>query len=142
MSWRQLPSEVVDDVTFYRDTVEVGPVTAPLGGGEARNRRYTGIKALMVAVLEDGLRCYFSPVGPIRTEAEYWATNGRRDWPFCFNTVCEMLDLDAGAVRTAMLRMRAQYASQRRVRRRSRPNVRQPGQIGFPTGRSAPRAER
>ena len=46
-----------------------------LGGGEPRSAQYTGTKALMLAILEDGIRSYLSPVGRIRNEAEYWVTS-------------------------------------------------------------------
>ena len=48
-----------------------------LGGGEPRSAQYTGTKALMLAILEDGIRSILSPVGRIRNEAEYWIKSGR-----------------------------------------------------------------
>src|SRR5512145_2409662 len=50
---------------------------ASLGGGESRSSQYTGTKALMLAVLEDGIRSYLSPVARIRSEAEYWISTTR-----------------------------------------------------------------
>jgi hypothetical protein len=50
---------------------------ASLGGGESRSSQYTGTKALMLAVLEDGIRSYLSPVARIRAEAEYWIASAR-----------------------------------------------------------------
>lgn len=83
----------------------------------------------VLAVLEDALRCYWSPVDRVRIEAAHWAANTRRDSPFCFPTVCEMLGLDAEAVRLAMAQKRAVYASPRRALRRSRPNVRRASRV-------------
>jgi hypothetical protein len=121
--------ELVEDVRLQTDGVDTNWMTMPIGGGEPRRQRHTGIKALMLAVLEDALRCYWSPVDRIRSEAEYWATNTRRDSPFCFPTVCEILGLDAEAVRAAMAQRRAVYASPRQALRRSRPNVRRASRV-------------
>jgi hypothetical protein len=100
-----------------------------LGGGESRSAQYTGTKALMLAILEDGIRSYLSPVGRIRSEAEYWVTAGRQRSPFSFMVVCETLGLEPEAVRTALERMRIRNVSPRRAIRRSRPNVRRTGRI-------------
>lgn len=100
-----------------------------LGGGEPRSAQYTGTKALMLAILEDGIRSYLSPVGRIRTEAEYWVTAARQTSPFCFTVVCETLGLEPDAVRRALERLRARNVSPRRAIQRSRPNVRRSGRI-------------
>jgi hypothetical protein len=106
-----------------------------LGGGESRSAQYTGTKALMLAILEDGIRSYLSPVARIRNEAEYWVKTGRQRSPFCFTVVCETLGLEPDAVRTALERMRARNVSPRRALGRSRPNVRRTGRlVGRRTG--------
>ncbi len=101
----------------------------PLGGGEPRSAQYTGTKALMLAILEDGIRSYLSPVGRIRNEAEYWVTSSRHRSPFCFTVVCETLGLEPEAVRVALDRLRAKNVSPRRALGRSRPNVRRTGRL-------------
>lgn len=100
-----------------------------LAGGEPRAAQYTGTKALMLAILEDGIRSFLSPVGRIRTEAEYWVKSGRQRSPFCFTVVCETLGLEPDAVRTALERLRERNVSPRRVLGRSRPNVRRTGRL-------------
>lgn len=100
-----------------------------LSGGESRGTEYTGTKALMLAVLEDGIRSYLSPVSRIRSEAEYWVTAKKQRSPFSFNVVCETLGLEAEAVREALERMRAKNLSPRQAIRRSRPNVRRNGRM-------------
>ena len=101
-----------------------------LGGGESRaSAQYTGTKALMLAILEDGIRSFLSPVGRIRSEAEYWVRAGRQRSPFCFTVVCETLGLEPDAVRAALERLRARNVSPRRAIGRSRPNVRRTGRI-------------
>jgi hypothetical protein len=106
-----------------------------LGGGEPRSAQYTGTKALMLAILEDGIRSYLSPVGRVRTEAEYWVKTGKQRSPFSFTVVCETLGLEPDAVRAALDRLRARNVSPRRVLGRSRPNVRRTGRlVGRRTG--------
>jgi hypothetical protein len=100
-----------------------------VGGGESRSAQYTGTKALMLAILEDGIRSYLSAVGRIRSEAEYWVKNGRQRSPFSFTVVCETLGLEPDAVRVALERLRANNVSPRRAIGRSRPNVRRTGRI-------------
>jgi hypothetical protein len=80
----------------------------PLAGGEPRMGEYTGTKALMLAVLDNGIRSYLGPAGRIRTEAEYWVNGGDRRSPFSFTVVCETLGLEPDAVRGALRRGRPQ----------------------------------
>jgi hypothetical protein len=108
---------------------------ASLGGGESRSSQYTGTKALMLAILEDGIRSYLSSVSRIRSEAEYWIDSGRQRSPFSFMVVCETLGLEPDAVRAALKRLRAKNVSPRRAIARSRPNVRRTGRlVGRKTG--------
>jgi len=102
---------------------------ASLGGGESRSGQYTGTKALMLAILEDGIRSYLSPVTRIRGEAEYWVSSSRQRSPFSFTVVCETLGLEPDAVRAALRRLREKNVSPRRALGRSRPNVRRSGRI-------------
>jgi len=100
-----------------------------LGGGESRTTQYTGTKALMLAILEDGIRSFLSPVGRVRSEAEFWVRSVRNRSPFSFHGVCETLGLEPGAVRVALDRLRAKNVSPRRALGRSRPNVRRTGRL-------------
>lgn len=100
-----------------------------VGGGESRTAQYTGTKALMLAVLEDGIRSYLSPPGRIRTEAEYWVTAKQHRSPFSFPSVCETLGLEPQAVRASLERLRARNVSGRKILGRHRPNVRRTGRL-------------
>lgn len=115
-------------ISFGRDfglrDLDLDPRGGTLSGGESRSTEYTGTKALMLAVLEDGIRSYLSPVGRIRSEAEYWITAKKQRSPFSFSVVCETLGLEAEAVREALERMRQKNLTPRSAIRRSRPNVR------------------
>ena len=103
----------------------------PVGGGEPRSAAYTGTKALMVAVLENGLRSYFSPKVRIRAEAERWVKTRQGRSPFSFTVVCETLGLEPDAVRVALRRLRAnQTLLTEPPIKRSRSNVHHFGRIG------------
>ena len=95
-----------------------------LGGGEPRTSALSGIKGLLLAVLEDGIRSYLSPVKEVRAEAEYWVASGRARSPFCFVVICETLGLEPTAVRHALKHLRSQRVNPGRVLGRTRPNVR------------------
>jgi hypothetical protein len=61
---------------------------------------------LVAAILEDAVCCLTRNAGARRgrrhrelVEARAWFQDERRDWPFAFVNVCELLGLDATAVR-------------------------------------------
>jgi len=78
-----------------------------LGGGETCCPDL-GIKNLMMAVLEGGIREYCSGGGRC-TEAEDWVRSDRRE-AFSFAVVCEILGLEPTAVRQALLRLKEEGA--------------------------------
>jgi hypothetical protein len=89
---------------------------------------FTGIRALMLALLDDAVRAYLGPVPRVRQEAEHWVHHSGRRHVFAFEPVCETLGLEPEAVRAALRNMQ-------RDNRRSRgaadlaplaPNGRQP----------------
>ena len=113
----------LDDDDF--DLTRLQPVT----GGEPRSGQLTGTKALMLAVLEDGIRSYLGGSKIIAQEAEFWIHSHRRQSPFSFVVVCEMLGLDPDAVRKTLKRMKSQHVSPRKALPRARHNVRIPGRV-------------
>lgn len=98
-------------------------------GGESRAAQLTGTKALMLAVLEDGIRCYLGKQRLAARDAEFWITSSRRHSPFSFLVVCEVLGLDADAVRLSLSRMKQVPGSGARLFPRARHNVRVPGKV-------------
>jgi hypothetical protein len=102
---------------------------APVTGGEPRSGQLTGTKALMLAVLEDGIRSYLGNSRIISQDADYWIHSHKRQSPFSFAVVCEMLGLDAEAVRKTLRRMKEQNVSPRKAIPRARHNVRIPGRV-------------
>jgi hypothetical protein len=113
-----------DDVL---DLVRSHPVT----GGESRSGQLTGTRALMLAVLEDGIRCYLGNARIISQEAEFWIFSSppRLRSPFSFNVVCEVLGLDPCAVRTVLKRLKGENVPPRKALPRARHNVRIPGRV-------------
>ena len=114
----------------HRHHVEPGfPPLHSLGAGEPRSAQYTGIKALMLAVLEEGIRNYLGPDARLRRDAAYWMAAAGHRSPFAFGTVCETLGLEPGAVRRALQRLREKDGSFGKEVGRSRPNVRHSGRL-------------
>ncbi|MEK7643358.1 MAG: hypothetical protein AAB372_02830 [Patescibacteria group bacterium] len=70
----------------------------------------SGKQTLMLAVLEDALRAFrdhmTSPSSRLRLlsrEAEEWIRADDCEWPFSFRNVCDVLDVDAVALRESEL---------------------------------------
>lgn len=103
---------------------DVADLSSILGSSAPQASNFSGTKGLLLAVLEDGIRSYLSPVGDVRSEAEYWVNSSRARSPFCFVVICETLGLEPVAVRRALERMRAQDVDPARAIGRTRPNVR------------------
>lgn len=88
---------------FYGDVTDV-----PIVRGALPGRPFHGPKALLFAVLDDGIRCYFSDNPRIRRDAEHWIGDPRGRGPFAFESLCELFSLDANAVRQSLDRLRAE----------------------------------
>lgn len=101
----------------------------PVTGGEPRTGQLTGTKALMLAVLEDGIRTFLGRSRLLASEAEFWIYSHHRQSPFSFSVVCEMLGLDPDAVRKTLKRMKSQNLQPRKAIPRARHNVRIPGRV-------------
>jgi hypothetical protein len=87
------------------------------------------VKRLMMAVLEDALRCFQNnsnaATGPRKrlfAEAEQWLCGETGDGPFSFDTVCETLGIEPDFLRGGLRQWRAQQlagVARRRLARRS-----------------------
>jgi hypothetical protein len=82
--------------------------------GARKDSYVSGEKALMLAVLEDGIRCFQEHLRNPRSnprllskEAEDWIRSDDYDWPFSFNNVCETLGVEPTALRGALLAWKA-----------------------------------
>jgi hypothetical protein len=88
--------------------------------GARRDSYISGEKALMLAVLEDGIRCFQEHLRNPRSnprllseQAETWMRAVDYDWPFSFNNVCETLGIDPSALRAALLAWKAKRLAER-----------------------------
>ena len=86
-----------------------------------------GPRALMVAVLEDAVRCIEEGrcrrrfhTRRLAAEAAAWVCCDRREWPFSFVNICEVLGFDVDAVRARLLTSTRGAADRRRARARVR----------------------
>jgi hypothetical protein len=106
-------------------------LTGRIGGGIPGHSKVAGIRNLMLAVLDDAIRCFLGSNRMDRREAEVWISMATQASPFSFVTICHVLGLDPGAARAAMYRMREHNPSRWRALGRSRPNVRKRGRISL-----------
>ncbi len=82
--------------------------------GFRRDSYLSGEKALMLAVLEDGIRCFQEHLTNPRSnprllskQAEEWIRAVDYEWPFSFNNVCETLGIDPDALREKLVTWKA-----------------------------------
>jgi hypothetical protein len=102
-----------------------------IGGGVSTVSEHTGTKALMLAILEDGLRALLDANNRVSEEAARWMSSRRDTWVFSFITVCHTLGLDPDAVRRAAQQMKERNVSARQVIGRNRPNSRGFGRMSL-----------
>ena len=101
------------------------------------------IKRLMLAVLEDAMRCYQTSTNSrsraqrrMFVEAEAWLMDRKAEGPFAFETVCETLGINPSCLRDGLRRWRFQQLdglNPRRLARRS--PVTRVGRISAPLKR-------
>jgi len=92
-----------------------------------RDSLVCGEKALMLAVLEDAIRCLDrrSRSGVrLAREAQAWIRANDSRWPFSFVNVCAYLEIDASRLRAVLLAGAARYRLHLRLKpRRARLHV-------------------
>jgi hypothetical protein len=104
----------VGAVEHFREAFGLVALADPPGDvadGSCSDYHLSGEKALMLAVLEDAIRCFQEHLRSPRDnprrlsrQAEEWARADDWDWPFSFNNVCDTLGLNPHALRTALFR--------------------------------------
>ena len=105
-------------------------VPAQMFGGTRWDCDTSGPRALMLAVLEDALRCieegrwrsHFR-ARRLAAEAEAWVRCERREWPFSFVNICEVLGFDVDAMRAHLLTSPRDAAHRRHTRRKKHPSA-------------------
>ena len=87
-----------------------GVLPAQMSDGGRCNGDTSGPRALMLAVLEDAVRCIEQGhrrrgvhARRLAVDAEAWVRSDRRDWPFAFASICEVLGFDTNAFRKRIL---------------------------------------
>jgi hypothetical protein len=101
------------------------------------------IKRLMLAVLEDAMRCYQSCADShnraqrrLFIEAEAWLMDRKADGPFSFESVCETLGIEPSCLREGLRRWRLQQLDGNNPRRLARRSpVTRVGRISAPLKR-------
>jgi hypothetical protein len=96
---------------------------ASISSSSATGTPHTGTRALMLAVFEDGIRCYLSNKKRLQREAEMWVYCSRR-LVFSFDVLCETFGLNPNATRRALRELRAASNGFKSLRHRGRQNVR------------------
>jgi hypothetical protein len=91
--------------------------------GDQGPGRPCGERALMWAVLADGIECYRRNAHPASMQqemefedAERWVWSTDWDWPFSFVNLCEAFGFDPAAVRQALQSWRRRRRALRRQR--------------------------
>lgn len=107
-----------------QEEIDVWDLLAP---DASRVMPRSGVRALMLAVLEDAIRCYFRGDARVRAEAELWIEVGARHGAFSFEVICESFGLDPAATRNALRRMRKADPEPTMLRKRHRGTGRRPG---------------
>jgi hypothetical protein len=117
----QVKLQHVDPVAVARGLDSLGELLEPdfvlpeqIIEGYRNDSYLSGEKALMLAVLEDGIRCFqehfrnprYNP-RLLSVEAEAWIRTEDWDWPFSFNNVCDNLGITPEALRSALLDWKA-----------------------------------
>lgn len=93
--------------------------------GRRSRGRHDAEHELVVAVLQDAIDCFqkhmFARDRKARqlfVDAEEWLMSADRRWPFSFENVCDLLDVDASGLRQGLVRWKAkrlQEASREKV---------------------------
>jgi len=95
---------------------------------------WSGVRALMLAVLDDAINSLSSSEGLIRAEAEIWIASGEGRYVFSFLVICETLELEPSVVRQSVMDLLGRKRKRGRLLARTRPNVRHKGTLQLATG--------
>src|SRR5690242_12360847 len=82
-----------------------------------------GVRALMLAVLEDAIHSLTSSVLRVRSEARRWILSREGQHIFSYAVICETLNLEPSAVRRSIMSRLDTKQARGRLLKRNRPNV-------------------
>lgn len=101
-------------------------------GGGCPSENLTGVRAMLLAVLEDAIRTFLGQSPKeirAQTEAAHWVRSNERKYA-SFITICELFGLEPSAVRKALFELRRQGTPPtqgiRARKPRENPSVRNP----------------
>lgn len=107
------------------------------GGVRTQHPQAHAMKRLMLAVLEDALRClqtYIESRNQVDrkafAEAETWILDRKAQGPFAFDTICEALEIQPGHLRDGIRQWCTQLSNGPDSRRLQRHSVRRIGPLG------------
>jgi hypothetical protein len=123
--------DLIDSEATVKSDLEEYHFLGALVGGEYRSEPYTGTKALMFAVLEDGIRNYLSSKMRLHEEAERWVHARHARSVFSFVVVCETLGIEPTALARGLRRLRNSSAGAGIIGR-NRPGVRRRRARAYP----------
>jgi hypothetical protein len=99
-------SNVIEMTLFEPEVV----LPAQLSWGARCDGNTSGARALMLAVLEDAMLCIergrrrrHPLTRRLAAEAETWMRSDSREWLFSFASICDVLGIDADALRVRIL---------------------------------------
>ena len=85
------------DLKAFRAIAKADSCQSPRPGGG---------QLLMLAILDDGVRCYLSPTARVAREAELWVVSNNHFSPFSFVEACKTVGLDPETTREALQHLR------------------------------------
>jgi hypothetical protein len=101
------------------------------GGRRPSHREMNATKRLLLAVLEDALRCiqtYTESPNPVHrkafAEAETWILDRKAHGPFAFGVICDVLGIEPNRLRDGIREWRTQLSNGPDSRRLQRHTVR------------------
>ena len=93
---------------------------AQMSWGARRDGNTSGARALMLAILEDAMLCIEQGRGPrhrrtrqVAAEAETWMRSDCGEWLFSFASICDVLGIDADALRARLLLNNVEHPANR-----------------------------
>jgi hypothetical protein len=94
------------EMTFFEPE---GVLPAQMSWGARCDGNTSGVRALMLAILEDAVLCIERGrrrrhwrTRQLAAEAETWMSSDCREWLFSFASICDVLGIDADALRVRL----------------------------------------
>lgn len=107
------------DESFGDGIIEPHQIMPSQAHGRPKLPCSQSVRLLMIAILEDAMRVFLSPVGSgirrrERQRAQQWFASTDKSYIFAFERICEVLDFDAPSIR-GKLRRQLNEVNERRA---------------------------